>query len=102
MKGFMKIKNNKELTANSCQLSYEVLCGLEIVKQLGYCVDTQIEDLYKDCTELSAMISGLKKKLKADDRRPVCLDYRQAGDRQADDSNISTNSCRTGKEETTW
>ena len=46
--------------------SYEVFCGLEIAKRLKFISDDEFKLLTKDCDELSAMIFGLQKKLKAD------------------------------------
>ena len=46
--------------------SYEVMCGIEIAGKLKYCSADEIEVLLKKCNEISAMIGGLKKRLKAD------------------------------------
>jgi four helix bundle protein len=47
----------------SLRSSYEVMCGIEIVKKLGYVTGEAADDLSDKCEEISAMISGLKKKL---------------------------------------
>ena len=46
--------------------SYEVVCGLEIAKRLKFVSEEEFKLLINDCDELSAMIFGLQKKLKAD------------------------------------
>ena len=46
--------------------SYEVMCGLEIASRLNYCGKNDTEDLLIKCDEISAMIFGFKKRLKAD------------------------------------
>ena len=50
----------------SLRSSYEVMCGAEIARRLGYITSEEADDLNNKCEEISAMISGLKKKLKAD------------------------------------
>ena len=50
----------------SLRSSYEVICALEVAKRLKYCQEIEEEVLMSKCDELSAMIYGLKKKLKAD------------------------------------
>jgi four helix bundle protein len=50
----------------SLRSSYEVMCGIEIVKRLGYGSNIEADNLIKKCEEISAMVSGLKKKLIAD------------------------------------
>ena len=50
----------------SLRSSYEVMCGIEIARRLKYCSDGEKNNLVLKCDELSAMISGLKKKLKAE------------------------------------
>ena len=50
----------------SLRSSYEVMCGIEIVKKLGYFTIEDADDLNKKCEEICAMISGLKKKLMAE------------------------------------
>jgi len=50
----------------SLRSSYEVMCGIELARRLEYCNESQVDNLLKKCDELSAMISGLKEKLKAD------------------------------------
>lgn len=52
----------------SLRSSYEVMCGIEIVKKLGYVSGGEADDLSKKCDEISAMIGGLKKKLMAESR----------------------------------
>jgi four helix bundle protein len=49
----------------SLRSSYEVMCGIEVAKRLKYCNNNETNSLLNKCNELSAMISGLKKKLKA-------------------------------------
>jgi len=48
----------------SLRSSYEVMCGIEISKRLNYCDDKNVNELLKRCDELSAMLSGLRKKIK--------------------------------------
>lgn len=43
--------------------AYEVMCGVEIAKRLNYCDEVETSKLFKNCDEVSAMLSGLKKKL---------------------------------------
>jgi len=50
----------------SLRSSYEVMCGIEVAGRLKYCNEQEVVSLLTKCEELSAMISGLKKKLKAD------------------------------------
>lgn len=50
----------------SLRSSYEVMCGIEVARRLRYCTDSEVDRLLGKCDEVSAMISGLKKKLKAD------------------------------------
>jgi four helix bundle protein len=50
----------------SLRSAYETICALEITKRLNYSNDNEINELFKKCDEISAMIFGLKKKLKAD------------------------------------
>lgn len=45
--------------------NYEVMCGIEIAKRLSYLETPEYEFLLKRLDELSAMISGFKKRLKA-------------------------------------
>jgi len=45
--------------------SYEVMCGLEIACRLDYCSKKDSEELLINCDELSAMITGLRNKLKS-------------------------------------
>ena len=49
----------------SLRSSYEVMCGLEVTRRLEYCTVGEINSLLMKCDELSAMIVGLKKKLKS-------------------------------------
>lgn len=51
----------------SLRSSYEVICGLEIAKRLKYAAEAEFYKLLDQCDELSAMIFGLIKKLKAED-----------------------------------
>ena len=53
---------NRFLTM-SLKSSYEVMCGIEVSKRLTYCNNTEAERMLGLCEELSAMITGLKKKL---------------------------------------
>ncbi len=46
--------------------NYEVMCGIEIAKRLNYVELVEYDLLLKKSDELSAMISGFKKKLKAE------------------------------------
>lgn len=48
----------------SLRSSYEVVCAIEVASRLKYCNDTQTKTLLNKCDELSAMITGLKKRLK--------------------------------------
>jgi len=50
----------------SLRSSYEVMCGIEVVRRLKYCDDNAISILSDRCDEISAMLTGLKRKLKAD------------------------------------
>ncbi len=45
---------------------YEVICGIEISKRLGYCLDNESEEVLRESDELAAMINGFIKKLRAD------------------------------------
>jgi len=49
----------------SLRSSYEVMCGIEVAKRLKYCNNEEVDSLLNRCNELSAMIFGLKKKLKS-------------------------------------
>lgn len=49
----------------SLRSSYETVCGLEIAKRLKYLDKNEFEELINQCDELSAMLFGLIKKLKA-------------------------------------
>lgn len=48
--------------------AYEVMCGIEVAIRLNYCSDKEAEILFKNCDTLCAMLSGLKRTLKADSR----------------------------------
>lgn len=50
----------------SLRSSYEVMCGIEIARRLKYCSSKETSHLLERCDELSAMIVGLKKKLKTE------------------------------------
>ncbi len=56
---------NRFLTM-SLRSSYEVMCGLEVATKLLYCPKEASDMLIIRCEELSAMLTGLKKRLKAD------------------------------------
>ena len=47
----------------SLRSSYEVVCGIEVARRLSYCAKDEDEMLLKQCDELSAIITGLKKSL---------------------------------------
>ncbi len=49
----------------SIKSSYEVMCGLEIAKRLKF-LNSEADLLLKRCDELCAMITGLKKRLRAE------------------------------------
>ena len=46
--------------------SYELMAALEIANRLGYFSHSEKEQILSKLEEASAMLSGLKKKLKAD------------------------------------
>ena len=46
--------------------NYEIMCGVEIAKRLNYVTEDNFNLLLKNSNELSAMLFGFKKKLKAD------------------------------------
>jgi four helix bundle protein len=48
--------------------SYEVICALEVAKRLKYLNEPDFDRLVNQCDEISAMLFGLIKKLKADSR----------------------------------
>jgi len=50
----------------SLRSSYEVMCGIEVAGRLKYCGKDDVDALLKQCDELSAMLFGLKKKLKTE------------------------------------
>lgn len=50
----------------SLRSSYEIMCGLEIAKKLGYGTNADTDCLMSKCEEISAMVSGLKKRLMAE------------------------------------
>ena len=55
----------------SLRSAYEVMCAVEIAERLGYLNENQKEDLLTKSDSLSAMISGLISKLKADSRKQI-------------------------------
>lgn len=58
----------KRFLTISLRSSYEVICALEIAKRLKYLSNLDFDKLVNQCDELSAMLFGLIKKLKADSR----------------------------------
>ena len=46
--------------------NYELMCGIEIASRLKYCTDSEKEMILIKSDEISAMLTGLKKRLKAD------------------------------------
>lgn len=48
--------------------SYEVMCGIEVSKKLAYLTASEANRLISRCDEISAMIGGLRKYLKAGDQ----------------------------------
>ena len=48
----------------SLRSSYEIVCGIEVANRLRYCEDQKARLLLSKVDEISAMISGFKKKLK--------------------------------------
>jgi four helix bundle protein len=50
----------------SLRSAYEVICVLEIVERLKYLNEQDFNKPVNQCDELSAMLFGLMKKLKAD------------------------------------
>jgi four helix bundle protein len=58
----------KRFLGISLRSAYEVMCALEIAARLGYLDEAEKEGLLKSSDNLSAMISGLMGKLKADSR----------------------------------
>jgi len=56
---------NRFLTM-SLRSAYEVMCGIEVAKRLAYCGENETEGILTLCEELSAMVTGLKKRLMAD------------------------------------
>lgn len=50
----------------SLRSNYELMCGMEIAHRLGYCSEMGKQQILDRLEELSAMLSGLRKKLKAD------------------------------------
>jgi len=47
----------------SLKSSYEVSCGIDIAISLDYLKDVEVTILIKECDEISAMITGLRKSL---------------------------------------
>lgn len=43
--------------------AYEVMCAIEVAKRLNYCNEIETNKLLKSCDEVSAMLTGLRKKL---------------------------------------
>lgn len=43
--------------------AYEVLCGLEIAQKLNFCTIEETDQLSDKCDQISAMITGLSKKI---------------------------------------
>ncbi len=50
----------------SLRSNYELVCGIEIAKRLGYCRCLEKDSLLAELDEIAAMLSGFKKKLKTD------------------------------------
>ncbi len=48
--------------------SYEVVCGIEIARILRYLNEFESQKLLEGCEELSAMMGGLKRNLKLNNR----------------------------------
>lgn len=46
--------------------NYELMCGLELSHLLSYCSMEIKDDLLKESDEISAMLEGLRRKLKTD------------------------------------
>ena len=53
----------------SLKSAYEIMCGLEIAQRLNYCSENEKTQMIKICNELSAMICGLQKKLKLNEKK---------------------------------
>lgn len=43
--------------------NYELMCGIEIASRLKYCTNSEKENILIKSDEISAMLTGLKKKL---------------------------------------
>ena len=56
----------RRFLAIALRSNYELMCGLEIAGRLGYCAEAQREQILSRADELSAMITGLRKKLMSD------------------------------------
>lgn len=50
----------------SVRSSYEVMCGMEVSERLKYCSETEKNLILEKSDEISAMLTGLSKKLKSD------------------------------------
>ena len=46
--------------------AYEVMCAVEIAHELEFCNEQSKEGILQKCDEICAMLTGLKKRLKAD------------------------------------
>ncbi len=46
--------------------NYELMCGIEIALRLNYGLREEAENIFKSWDELAAMITGVKKKVKAE------------------------------------
>mgnify|MGYP000110391060 CR=1 FL=1 len=46
--------------------TYEAMCGVELSVKLGYLAESKANEVLDQLEELSAMITGFTKKLKAD------------------------------------
>ena len=56
-------KEFNRFLAISLRSAYEVMCAMELAKRLKYCNLQEYDIISKQCDELSAMLSGLKKYL---------------------------------------
>ena len=59
-------KEFKRFLIIALRSTYEVMCGIELSIKLGYLTDKKGKDILDQLEELSAMITGFTKKLKAD------------------------------------
>ena len=59
-------KEFKRFLTIALRSNYELMCGIEIASRLKYCAITEKEHILIKSDELSAMLVGLKRKLKAD------------------------------------